>query len=134
MRNSTLTNDLVILFTYGFAHFDIRFDINSFFYIHILHDEDLDNDGVLDAGEVGVEGVTVTLTGTDDLGIAVTVTTTTDADGNYSFGDLRPGDYTIAETQPDGLLDAHSSSPFAARSACSRAFKLTSSGNLISIN
>ncbi len=67
--------------------------------------EDLNNDGLQDAGEVGIEGVEVTLTGTDDLGNPVTATTTTDADGNYTFDGLLSGDYTITETQPSGFLD-----------------------------
>ena len=67
--------------------------------------EDTDNDGVFDATETGIEGVDVTLVGTDDLGDAVDITVQTDADGNYSFDDLRPGDYSILETQPVGFFD-----------------------------
>ena len=33
------------------------------------------------------------------------VTTTTDGSGNYSFNNLTPGDYTVVETQPDGLFN-----------------------------
>ena len=44
--------------------------------------EDVGNDGVKGAGEVGIAGVTVTLTGTDDLDNAVSKTTTTDATGD----------------------------------------------------
>ena len=40
---------------------------------------------------------------TDGNGDAVT--TTTDTDGNYSFNNLTPGDYTVVETQPDGLFN-----------------------------
>ena len=65
---------------------------------------DLDNDGIRDAGETGgVPGVTITLTGTDDLGNPVSTTTTTDGSGNYSFTGLRPGSYTVTETPPAGL-------------------------------
>ena len=67
---------------------------------------DLNNDGgQLGAGETGVNAVTVTLTGTDDLGATVNTTTTTNASGAYSFGNLRPGTYTLTETQPAGLFD-----------------------------
>ena len=45
--------------------------------------EDLNNDGVFDPGEVGVAGVDVTLTGTDDLGNAIDITVQTDVDGDY---------------------------------------------------
>lgn len=46
-------------------------------------------------------GVTVVLTGTDDLGQAVNLNTTTLADGSYVFKDLRPGTaYTITKINP----------------------------------
>ncbi|GAA2993427.1 SdrD B-like domain-containing protein [Actinokineospora diospyrosa] len=48
-------------------------------------------------------GVTITLTGLDDLGNPVNLTTTTGVDGTYTFTNLRPGgNYTLAETQPTG--------------------------------
>src|SRR5206468_901837 len=58
---------------------------------------DLNNDGVKQGTEVGIGGVTVTLTGTDDLGNSLNVTATTAADGSYSFTNLRPGTYALAE-------------------------------------
>ncbi|MBO9325948.1 MAG: hypothetical protein J7463_11310, partial [Roseiflexus sp.] len=66
---------------------------------------DVNNSGSLDAGEPGISGVTITLTGTDDLGNLVTLTTTTDASGVYTFTNLRPGTYTVSETQPVGYFD-----------------------------
>jgi uncharacterized repeat protein (TIGR01451 family) len=61
---------------------------------------DANNDGVQSgAAETGIEGVTLTLTGTDDTGASVSVTTTTDANGDYAFGGLRPGTYTVTEPQ-----------------------------------
>jgi uncharacterized repeat protein (TIGR01451 family) len=66
---------------------------------------DLDNDGIhAGAGETGIGGVSLGLTGTDDLGQAVSLTTTTAGDGSYSFAPLRPGTYTVTETQPAGFL------------------------------
>ncbi len=66
---------------------------------------DVDNDAVIDAGEATrISGVTVTLTGTDDLGNAVNTGTTTNASGVYNFTNLRPGTYTVTETQPVGWL------------------------------
>ena len=47
--------------------------------------DDLDADGVKDAGEPGLSGWTITLTGTDGFGTAVDLSTTTDANGAYSF-------------------------------------------------
>ncbi len=67
--------------------------------------EDDDNDGAFDTGENGIGGVTVTLTGTDDLGNSVALTATTSITGFYSFDNLRPGTYTVIETQPSGYLD-----------------------------
>ena len=67
--------------------------------------EDTNNDGVQDPGEDGIENVTVELSGTDDLGNPVTASTTTNPDGTYTFPGLRPGDYTVTETQPTGYLD-----------------------------
>ncbi len=82
---------------------------------------DASRDGVRQAGEAGIAGVTITLSGTDGLGNAVNQTTvtadgTTDANGDglinaldrgfYQFKNLRPGTYTITETtQPAGYAD-----------------------------
>ncbi|WP_407069671.1 SdrD B-like domain-containing protein, partial [Leptothrix ochracea] len=71
--------------------------------------QDKNNNGVFEpapaGGDVGLPGVTVTLTGTDDLGAAVNKPTTTAADGSYSFTGLRPGTYSVTETEPAGLLN-----------------------------
>ena len=64
--------------------------------------EDLNGNGVLNGGEPGIPGVQVTLTGTDDTGSPVNVTTVTGAGGVYSFGNLRPGIYTVAFSNSDG--------------------------------
>jgi uncharacterized protein (DUF2141 family) len=67
--------------------------------------EDFNNDGGVTFSEKAIPGVTVTLTGTDDRGNAVApIVKTTDDDGMYMFIDLRPGTYTITETQPDATL------------------------------
>ncbi|MFO0954774.1 MAG: SdrD B-like domain-containing protein, partial [Isosphaeraceae bacterium] len=66
---------------------------------------DANNNGTVDAGESGIAGVGLTLTGTDDLGQSVTLSATTAADGSYRFEGLRPGVYRIEETQPTGYLD-----------------------------
>jgi hypothetical protein len=64
--------------------------------------EDFNEDGLVDFGENGIAGVAVTLTGTDDLGHTVKLALTTDRDGAYVFQNLRPGQYTVTETQPAG--------------------------------
>ncbi|MFL6601576.1 MAG: SdrD B-like domain-containing protein [Steroidobacteraceae bacterium] len=64
---------------------------------------DANRNGILDAGETGITGVIISLTGTDGLGGTVThPTTTTDSNGNYSFTDLPAGTFTVTETLPAG--------------------------------
>jgi hypothetical protein len=66
---------------------------------------DLNNNGVQNAGEPGIPGVTVTLTGVDVDGNPISRTTTTDALGRYEFTDLPAGTYTVTETQPTAYGD-----------------------------
>jgi uncharacterized repeat protein (TIGR01451 family)/fimbrial isopeptide formation D2 family protein len=66
---------------------------------------DGNDNGTQDAGEAGIAGVSVTLTGTDDHGIIVPLTATTDNSGHYVFTALRPGTYTVTETQPTQYAD-----------------------------
>ncbi len=51
---------------------------------------DVNNNGVKDAGEPGIPGVTVTLSGSP------TVTTTTGSDGSYSFSAIEAGTHSVA--------------------------------------
>lgn len=75
--------------------------------------EDLNNNGVQDAGEQGISGVTVSLLQADGSpvmvegngGTMVALQVTTDADGNYKFENLKAGNYQIQETQPAGYED-----------------------------
>lgn len=66
---------------------------------------DRNNNGTQDAGDTGIANVTITLTGTDARGAAVNRTTTTNAGGGYSFANVLPGTYQLAETQPATFLD-----------------------------
>jgi protocatechuate 3,4-dioxygenase beta subunit len=66
---------------------------------------DANDDGVKQAGETPIGGVTVTLTGTAADGSIVLLTTTTGPDGSYSFADLKAGNYTVVESQPVGYND-----------------------------
>jgi uncharacterized repeat protein (TIGR01451 family) len=70
---------------------------------------DANNDGVKQSAEKGIARVKVTLTGTDDLGNAIQLSTITNCSGTYEFGNLRPGAYTITETQPACYLDGKDS-------------------------
>jgi hypothetical protein len=67
--------------------------------------DDANNDGIFQSTELGIGGVIVTLTGTDDLGNPVNLSIMTAFGGSYSFPNLRPGTYIITETQPSGYLD-----------------------------
>jgi len=58
--------------------------------------EDTDGNGILDEGEVGISGVTVTLDGTTN--------TTTNSIGQYTFADVTAGVHTVVETDPAGYF------------------------------
>jgi uncharacterized repeat protein (TIGR01451 family) len=59
---------------------------------------DGNNNGVQNAGELGINGVSVQLLNASG---SVVATTTTDVSGNYSFPGLNPGTYSVLEpTQP----------------------------------
>ena len=59
---------------------------------------DLNEDGIQDAGEPGIKGVTVTLKDGSGTTIATDIT---DANGDYSFTDLEPGNYSVVFTKPN---------------------------------
>ncbi len=56
--------------------------------------EDENRNGIQDAGELGIAGITVTLGG------AATATTTTAADGSYHFNNLNAGTYSVTFATP----------------------------------
>jgi hypothetical protein len=58
--------------------------------------EDKNHNGIQDAGETGLAGVTVTITYPDGL----TKSVVTDATGAYHFNDLIPGNYSVSFTPP----------------------------------
>jgi hypothetical protein len=70
----------------------------------VVFDDTADNNGIQEAGESGLSGVTVTLTGTDLFGNKVSLTTTTDSNGFYHFTGLVAGTYTITETPPANYM------------------------------
>lgn len=71
--------------------------------------EDLNGNGSRDAGEPGIAGVTIQLSGADSSGATVNRTVVTNTNGAYSFFGLlasNPAGYTIRESsQPVGYID-----------------------------
>ncbi len=67
---------------------------------------DLNGDGVQNAGEAGIGGVSVTLLNS----AGTVVSTTTAGDGNYLFANLTPGTYTVVETDPAGFVSTTANS------------------------
>jgi hypothetical protein len=63
----------------------------------------------LDCNNVGIAGITITLTGMNNLGQTVQLTTVTAFDGSYQFTGLQPGTYALAETLPTGVTDDQNS-------------------------
>jgi uncharacterized repeat protein (TIGR01451 family) len=106
LGNDQMTN---IVLTSGSAGINYDFaeltpaTLSGFVYL------DANNDGIKEAGESGIPGVQVTLTGTNDLGAAVSQTINTDANGAYQFNHLRPGIYALSDTQPANYLPGKNS-------------------------
>ncbi|VXC23941.1 SdrD B-like domain-containing protein [Curtobacterium sp. 8I-2] len=63
---------------------------------------DSNDDGLQGSDEPGIDGVPIRLSGVDDRGTDVARATRSGPDGEYSFDGLRPGDYVVAFTAPDG--------------------------------
>jgi hypothetical protein len=70
----------------------------------LVYADDNDN-GVQESGERGIGNVAVRLTGVDDLGRSVSLNMQTTTDGKFVFKGLRPGVYSLTETQPAGWND-----------------------------
>ncbi|MEQ9358122.1 SdrD B-like domain-containing protein [Coleofasciculus chthonoplastes] len=67
--------------------------------------EDIDGDGVKDAGETGLAGWTIFIDSDNDgVKDAGETSTVTDSNGDYSFTDLSAGTYTIREVQQTSWL------------------------------
>ncbi len=63
---------------------------------------DLNNNGIQEANEPGIQGALVTLTFSN----GTTITATTGANGDYLFSNLAPGTYTVTFTTPSGASPA----------------------------
>jgi len=64
---------------------------------------DLNRNGVQNAGEHGVAGVSIALAGTPTAGGSVNLSTTTDSIGVYLFPAVLPGTYTLTVMPPAGF-------------------------------
>ncbi|WP_353290992.1 SdrD B-like domain-containing protein, partial [Streptococcus uberis] len=96
--------------------------------VHTIGDtvwEDTNKDGIQDAGEPGIPGVTVTLTNPD----GTTVTTTTDANGHYEFTDLPNGDYTVTFETPNGYTPTTSNTGDDTKDSDGQVVKVTVAGS-----
>lgn len=72
--------------------------------------KDKNQDGIQDAGEAGMSGITVTLYDAD--GVTVLATTTTDASGYYGFPNLTAGSYVVGFSGlPSGYLFSPNNGP-----------------------
>ena len=70
---------------------------------------DLNRNGIRDAGEPPISGVSLSLIGTDNFNNPVARSVLTNAAGRYDFDDLLPGVYTVRESQPPGFIDGSES-------------------------
>jgi len=84
-------------------HMDAGMFIASMQHIGDLVWEDINANGIQDAGEPGIAGITVRLSGTSNSGIPVQQSVMTAADGTYSFKDILPGNYQITVEAPAGF-------------------------------
>lgn len=66
---------------------------------------DVNGDGQKQSNEPGLAGVVFQITGTNDLGNPVNETVTSDSSGNFTFNGLRPGTYTLTQTQPQNFAN-----------------------------
>lgn len=71
--------------------------------------EDTNSNGKRDAGEPGIEGVTITLTGTTSEGQFYQAAVQTSNEGFWGFDNIPPGTYSVTQTQPAGYLQGTNS-------------------------
>jgi SdrD B-like domain/Secretion system C-terminal sorting domain len=65
---------------------------------------DKNGNGIQDAGDSPIAGVTVILTGTSTTGQSITLTMVTGADGKYLFNNLPAGTYSVKFITPNGFV------------------------------
>ncbi len=91
---ATITNDNVLTLDFGFKPGAVGGRVWL----------DSNGNGAQDAGETGINGVTVQLLDSSNNIIA---TTTTSGDGNYTFSNLAAGNYSVRVTPPAGVAETY---------------------------
>lgn len=69
--------------------------------------DDVNGNGIKEAGENGLPGWKIILSQWDDGSYSQIAATTTDDAGNYAFNNLQPGTYKVAEEQMNGWIQTH---------------------------
>lgn len=108
VRGSVLTSDVIVGISLLGGEDSVQ---NNFAEVrpaalsgHVYHDAN--NNGLLESGETGIGGVTVTVIREGDHFLPQQqFTVVTQADGSWSVSGLYPGQYRVEETQPAGWLD-----------------------------
>jgi hypothetical protein len=72
---------------------------------------DLNGNGVRDAGEPGLAGVTITRTSSINDPVGANLSVVTDAEGNFTFAAVPFGSFTISETVPAGFVQTFPAAP-----------------------
>ena len=82
--------------------YDTEMDAGVYTYANIgdYTWEDMNANGIQDAGEPDLPGIDVTLNGTTGNNTAVSVTNTSSAAGIYTFNQVIPGTYTLTFAEP----------------------------------
>jgi len=84
----------------GFANFRQDFGLFRPMQVGNFVWEDTNNNGILDSGEKGISGVSVQLLDANGTPLAGTIT---NGDGNYLFGGLGSGAYSVRVFAPNGF-------------------------------
>ena len=75
--------------------------ISGYVFVDLNSNAKRDLSGIVETA--GLTGVTLSLSGIDDLGATINLTTITAANGAYSFSNLRPGNYQVVENIVSGV-------------------------------